>query len=80
MKIIALQGKSNCGKTTTLKLLIKLFLKNNKFILDSKYVENEIISKCDSNKSDVKCVFIYGEIKIGITTRGDTKEALERDF
>ncbi len=80
LKIIALQGKSNCGKTTTLKMLIKKILINDEFKLDSNYTESKVFSKCNSNTGDFKCVFICDGIKIGITTRGDTKEALEKDF
>ena len=80
MKIIALQGKSNTGKTTTLKMLIRLFLENNKYNLNPKYVKRYVLNKCNSDTGDVKCVFEYNGKRIGITTRGDTEKALARDF
>ncbi len=80
MKIIALQGKSNVGKTTTLKQMILTILNNNLFQLNDNYDRQTIIEGCCKPKGDVQCVFENNGIKIGITTRGDTKECLEEDF
>ena len=61
MKIIALQGKSNTGKTRTLKILIeKMRTAKHKLI-------NEKIGK-----SDDWAVFEVGDKIVGISTKGDS--------
>ena len=57
MKIIALQGKSNVGKTTTLKQMILTILNDNSFKLNDKYNRQTIIEACSKSKGDVKCAF-----------------------
>ena len=70
MNILALQGKSGKGKTTTLNLLIE------------KLKENDAETKfCKEIPYKDKCVILdYKEKKVGITTRGDAKYCLEDDF
>lgn len=80
MRVIALQGKSNTGKTTTLKRMILTIIQNN--IFDTTLIDNlaKIIKKCLLSTGDVKCMFTYKNIKIGVTTRGDARRFLEYDF
>ncbi len=80
MRIIALQGKSNVGKTATLKRMIKTIIDNNIFNCSLIKSKADILKKCCSASGDIKCVFLYNGKKIGITTRGDTEQALMRDF
>lgn len=73
LKILALWGKGSKGKTTTLNMLTNL-LSNNSAKVD---VQKHFIG----SKTEDNCyVVTYKEKKIGITTRGDTKEVLENDF
>ncbi len=73
MKILALWGKGSKGKTTTLNLLTELLSNNFTEINNQKY---PTVSKTNDN-----CYIVtYKGKKIGITTRGDTKEVLEKDF
>ena len=76
MKILALWGKGSKGKTTTINLLTKLLSNNFKNIDASKYP----ITIPVNMKKDNLYVLKYKSKKIGITTRGDNKEALEEDF
>lgn len=78
--IITLQGKSNCGKTTTLKRVIEKIIIRRLYSLLPVFSENEILQQCQADKGDVQCVFEYNGKKIGITTRGDTRDVLETDF
>lgn len=76
MKILSLWGKGSKGKTTTINLLTKLLSNNFKNIDASKYP----ITIPVNMKKDNLYVLKYKSKKIGITTRGDNKEALEEDF
>lgn len=67
-KIIALQGTSTKGKSTTLKLLINLLSK--KHYVDIIY----------DTKVEQVAIVIINDKKVGITTRGDTQYCLETDF
>ena len=67
-KIIALQGTSSRGKTTTLKLLIAEMSKKHPVdIIDNSTAEQVAIVDIDGKK-------------VGITTRGDSQYCLETDF
>lgn len=84
MKIIALQGRGDTGKTTALKMLIE---KMNTIAALDKFgpcADNAFralpfseLLKCNT---DMWATFNYKEIKIGITTRGDTKDLIKSDF
>lgn len=76
MKILSLWGKGSKGKTTTINLLTKLLSNNFKNIDASKYP----ITIPVNMKKDNLYVLKYKSKKIGITTRGDNKEALAEDF
>ena len=67
-KIIALQGKSGTGKTTTLKLLIDKIAS----IYPTKTVHK--------NNSDIAVIADIDGKTVGITTRGDNEECLAKDF
>ena len=71
MKVIALQGKGNCGKTTTLRELQKLIGST----ATSVYKENNL-----STLNDAWEVFEYQGKIVGITTRGDVKYLIEQDY
>ncbi len=76
MKVLALWGKGSKGKTTTLNLLTGLL--SNDFTQNIK--PNHPIKIPVDKEKDNCYVVTYNGKKIGITTRGDTKEALEKDF
>ena len=80
MKIIALQGKPSCGKTTTLKALIKTIIENNIFDYVPIVSKEETLEKCQKEHCDLQCWFNYNGVKIGVTTRGDGAEVLNKDF
>lgn len=67
MKIFALQGSSNSGKTTTLLKLIDLLLEDGAII--RKDLKKR---KC----KDSTLILKYRNCQIGITSLGDTKENL----
>lgn len=66
-RIITLQGKSKTGKTTTIRKLIEK-IENQYTVTELFNGEDRVIS------ADIK-----GK-KLGITSCGDTKSALENDF
>ena len=77
MRIIALQGKHDTGKTTTLKMLIKLIQD------DKTFVRERLISKdgnLDSPRGEARCWVTRNGVRIGITTRGDSVAGLRGDF
>lgn len=55
MKILMLKGKGNCGKTTTIKKVFDILLK------ESQMIEKEI-----AYEPDCLCVLLYKGLKIGI--------------
>ncbi|MCQ2552813.1 MAG: hypothetical protein MJ150_00720 [Clostridia bacterium] len=65
MEIIALRGKSNTGKTETLKLLIDLIC------------QEDLIARID-RKSDSYAVAKIDGRKVGIITAGDDVRTIER--
>ena len=71
MKIIVLNGKANCGKTTVLKKLYAKLVGHNQFT-----------QTCFNQESafDLSAMFIIGNKKIGITTLGDGESELKRAF
>lgn len=68
-RIIALQGKGNTGKTTTLLQLISVIECKGYKIYVKKPHRTEKVVVADING-----------ITVGITTRGDNKECLKTDF
>ena len=73
MRIIALQGKHDTGKTTTLKKLIETIWNEDCF-------EHEQIIGEFCSKGEMRCWVTCNSIKIGITTRGDGVVGLRGDF
>lgn len=69
--IIALQGKSGTGKTTTLGMLIKKVKKIYNTTIKETYRDGQ---------RDLYAIVEINGKKVGITTRGDTEECLEIDF
>lgn len=72
MKAIVLKGRGNSGKSTTLtKLYFRL-------------LENEVFSLLETNftksGSDFRAVFEIWDLKIGITTKGDTYDIVTDDL
>lgn len=65
-KIIALKGKHNCGKTTTIGMLHELLVNSNKYELTD--------TTFKKIKKDFISVFKKGNITIGITSKGDTED------
>ena len=71
MKIIVLNGKANCGKTSVLK---KLY---------AKLVANSIFRQTHFQQEglyDLSAMFEYGIKKVGITTLGDGETELKNAF
>ena len=60
MKILMLKGKGNCGKTTTIKKVLDVLLK-----------ESQMIEKEAAYEPDCLCVLLYKGLKIGIFSMGD---------
>lgn len=71
MKIIVLNGKANCGKTTVLKKLYAKLVANNLFL--------QIYFRQES-AYDLSAIFEYGIKKVGITTLGDGESELKKAF
>lgn len=76
--ILVLRGKSNIGKTTTIKKVYEL--------LKEKYPQsniNEIIAKRNTLgeiEYDIKVIIIIDGIKIGIESQGDPGSRLEKSL
>ncbi|MDE6505327.1 MAG: hypothetical protein K2L42_05585 [Clostridia bacterium] len=70
MKIIALYGRGGCGKTTTLKLLYDVMLKNGFTLLEGKNMEG----------ADFSAVLEKDGRRIGLTTYGDNAACLQKPF
>lgn len=71
MKIIVLNGKANCGKTTVLK---KLYAK---MVVDCRFLQTDFKKE---SPFDLSAMFELGTKKIGITTLGDSETELEKAF
>lgn len=81
MRIIALQGKHNSGKTTTLKKLIEsIHLSADGFVFEDVNPKRDVLELCRKEEGDMQYWCTYNGIKIGITTRGDAERYLEADF
>ncbi|WP_314664382.1 hypothetical protein [Prevotella aurantiaca] len=65
MKIIALKGEENSGKTTTLKKVYDLLMKMGG------EQEPDCIKKLEGNPEDIRDVINFAGKKIGIVTQGD---------
>lgn len=86
MKIIALRGKANTGKSTSLKMLIDMFDKNKFSVVEcaalEPYSKKDSINAINDAKnclkklllldSDIYAVFNVNDKYIGITTQGDS--------
>ena len=77
--ILALQGKSNVGKTDTLKMLIMRFIQSGFTAIEQSKNFSLLLDGKKFN-GDVQATLAYGGKTVRITTRGDTKAALERDL
>lgn len=85
MKIVALCGHSDCGKTTTMNLFIKSILKfDGVKVINTSLVGNGIKDYLDCAKNpNAQDCFIVVEINgivIGVTTYGDDKVILKENF
>ncbi len=85
MKIIALQGHSNCGKTHVLNLFIKKVLKTYPAkIIKTSLKGYTLDDYCDeiknANSVDTDIILEINKIKIGITTAGDNETILQNSF
>lgn len=76
MRVVALQGVENTGKTNTLNKLIDLIHGSTEFIVE----ELCSVYERNPNNQDRVCWCLYKGVKIGITTRGDYKGCLHTDF
>lgn len=72
MKIVALCGKGQTGKTQTINFLVDYFMENQSEILFKERAGRE--------KHDKRCILIYNGKIFGITTRGDDEPSLKEDF
>ena len=81
MRIIALQGKHNSGKTTTLKKLIEyIHLSADGFVFEDVNPRRDVLELCRKEEGDMQYWCTCNGIKLGITTRGDAERYLEADF
>ena len=71
MKIIVLNGKANCGKTTVLKKLYAKLVANNLF--RQTHFQQEGLY-------DLSAIFEYDVKKVGVTTLGDGETELQNAF
>lgn len=69
MKIIALQGRGNSGKTTTIKMLPDILLANG---------FKQVPNKMKNYGGDFLNIFQDGNKKIGITSSGDTFDLVKK--
>ena len=90
-KIIALVGKANTGKTTTLKKLLLNCAGNEGIKLIDipkahrcrSYISPEKAYKLESilkDDADYFAAMQYGELKLGISTSGDTRWNIENKY
>lgn len=71
-KAIALYGKGDSGKTSTLNLLIDLIVSENKGIPMTIHTEEELRKNC-------RAVLSYKGKIIGVGTWGDSKDQVEKN-
>lgn len=67
-KIIALRGKANTGKTTTIRLLPALLLAN----------DFSLMSGIIPEKGDFAAIFEKEKIRVGVTSAGDSHDLVEK--
>lgn len=72
MKIIALVGEGNTGKSTTLRELIRILEREDWNVQDRHRFPHR-----DGSAPDETVLFERGGLRIGITTYGDTRDLLE---
>ena len=78
-KVIILQGNENTGKTATLKIVIKMLLKNNAKLLV--FSKNFGLWLHDYPRvGDIWAIIEYNGEFIFITTRGDYPKCIQADF
>ena len=77
MKIIALQGKCDAGKSTTLRCLIQEMMAKGFAPLGEE--KPGAITRIAAG-DDLWVLFEKNDKKIAVTTRGDTKENIEKDL
>lgn len=65
-KIIALRGRASSGKTSTIRLLPAFLLANGYSLIDG--------SMPPPTKGDFSAIFEKGEMKIGVTSAGDSHD------
>lgn len=70
MKIIALWGRQNTGKTTTLKMVYN----------ELKAKGYSLLHKPDENEGDFYAIFEIDGIKVGLFTGGDNAGCLDEPF
>lgn len=73
MKVVALQGKESCGKSTTLVLTLALMQMNTT-------VKIKATKGNAPSINDTWEVFEHKGKTIGITTRGDTADLIKKDY
>ncbi len=71
MKVIALCGQPQVGKTETLKKLIENF---------SNKINPEYISKTTTNRKDLNAIFLYNKKLLLITTYGDSPDLIMEKY
>ena len=72
MTILALRGRANCGKTTTLRYLLDIFKANGAEVICEESL--------DKKGSDCRAKLIFCGKAIFLTTRGDNGDNLEEDY
>lgn len=80
MKVLTLCGKSNVGKSTTLRLLIETLDNTDGFNVDVTCNSKTITKPISAYNGDLRCLCIYKKYLIGITTRGDRDDILQNEF
>ena len=87
MIVVTVQGHGDSGKTRALQLLIlkiiKEYFPQDVFIGEKDLYELKSTGKLLNSKGkpkDITVIVEIGDIKIGITTKGDTEECLRKAF
>lgn len=81
MKIIALQGPQNSGKTTAINELYDLLIKDSStYMLEEDKFSFYQEQKKQPLAKDFFAIFKRGDITIGVSSYGDTSELIERSF
>ena len=77
MKIIALQGVANAGKSTVLRMVAKMIM--DKYGKPA-YCNPWFYVNIEKNRWEVRAIFIINGKTIAITTRGDYNKLLRDDY